>query len=156
LGLMKSGPVAQVLMDLSRGEATGHELDAAGKPTRSPGQVLPADKLARLRALVLSVTELLRHFWGCFPINTQGAPQMSHCCVSHCYTVTVLHISFTCHIVTHSIHLSHCYTFHSPVTLLHISFTCHIVTHSIHLSHCYTFHSPVTLLHRFLNSSGQC
>ncbi len=60
----------QVLHDLTRDSAAGADAEAAGG---APSAADPAAMLPHLlelqRQTALMVNELLRHFWGCFPVG---------------------------------------------------------------------------------------
>ena len=70
-----AGLCCQVLHDVTRDSAAG--LDATGADAGSgvPSAADPAAMLPHLlelqRQTALMVNELLRHFWGCFPVNSK-------------------------------------------------------------------------------------
>lgn len=62
-----ASPRLQILAECSRGAQTGDDLDSYGQPTRPPGEVLDGAILGMIRAKVLAINEILRHFWGSLP-----------------------------------------------------------------------------------------
>jgi len=65
----------QVLHDVTRDSAAGLEATDAGAGSGVPSAADPAAMLPHLlelqRQTALMVNELLRHFWGCFPVSSK-------------------------------------------------------------------------------------
>jgi hypothetical protein len=60
----------QVLLELSGGAGALGGLEADGRPTRHPHAAIPGWE-DELRKHAMVVNELLRHFWGCIPCNSE-------------------------------------------------------------------------------------